>query len=140
VAKHLSKSNPCAGLSASAILGAKKPVRTPVSLTETELRQLFPQLPAIGRANALAIKIILATAVRKQEILGAQWENVDLEQATWTLPAEVTKNGKGFVIPLPPRVVEWFRELQLMACGSRWVLPGRSVSETISETTLNSVR
>jgi integrase len=137
VAKHLAKSNPCAGLFASAILGTKQPVRTPVSLTEQELRALFAGLPAIGRTNALSVKIILATAVRKQELVGAKWEHVDFEQALWTLPAETTKNGKEFVIPLSVRVVEWFRELRLMSCDSNCVLPGRATDGQISSSTLN---
>jgi integrase len=75
--------------------------------------------------------------VRKTELLAARWENVDLEGGTWTLPPEVTKNKKGFVIPLPPTVVGWFRELLLIGGNSPWVVPGRITLKPRSRSTLN---
>ena len=35
--------------------------------------------------------------------------------------------SNGFVVPLIPAVVGWFRELQPLACGSRYVLPARRI-------------
>lgn len=136
VAKHLVRGNPCAGLKLSAILGQPPKRRQRVMLGESELKELLLALPSIGPANALAAKILLATCVRKGELTRARWECVDLESATWTVPAEHSKTGKGFVIPLAPIVVEWFRELRRVAGRSEWVLPGQR-GQHMSRTTLN---
>jgi integrase len=39
-------------------------------------------LPQCGKSDALAIKILLVTAVRKMELVRARWEHIDLEAAT----------------------------------------------------------
>jgi integrase len=143
VAKHLIESNPCRTLKVSAIIGAPKPRRERLKLTRDELRDVLVGLPALGRANELSIRILLATCVRKGELLNAKWEHIDLEGATWTIPDENAKNRQGFVIPLAPQVVEWFRELRPIAgADAEYVLPGRAVRygkrrNNASRTTLN---
>jgi integrase len=143
VAKHLVKDNPCAGLRLSAILGKRKVRRPRIKLTDEELRAALAGLPSLGRVNELAIKVLLATGVRKSELLQAQWKQLDLDGSKWTIPDVNSKTKKGFVIPLAPTVVEWFRELRKLA-GSRteWVLPGQSGpgrrNSHMSRTTLNA--
>lgn len=135
LAKQLAQSNPCAGLKLKAILGKKQPIRPGISLTESQLREILPKLLGIGAGNAFAVRIILATAVRKSEMIGAQWDHIDWEQATWLIP--MPKNRKPFVIPLVPIVLEWFRGLEAFAFGSPWVLPGQNHRKHISAFTLN---
>lgn len=143
VAKHLLTANPCAGLKPSAIIGQTKPRRQRVKLNRDELRAVLKALPSLGRDNEMAIKVLLATCVRKSELLRARWEHVDLEQGLWTIPDAHSKSGRGFVIPLPDQVVEWFRELHKLAAGSDYVLPGRAVRygkrrDHLSRTALNA--
>jgi integrase len=123
VAKHLVKDNPCAGLKLSAILGKRQVHGARIKLTEDEVRAVLASLPSLGRINALAVKILLATCVRKGELIRAQWKHIDLKGAIWTVPDENSKTGKGFAIPLAPTVVDWFTELRDLARGSDWVLP-----------------
>jgi integrase len=138
VAKHLAKSNPCAGLKLRAILGKNKPVREKVSLTAEELGAFLRALPACGLRIELALRIILATGTRKGELLSARKTDVDLEKALWTIRSENSKNGKEFVVPLAPAVVEWFRKLIAMAGSSQWVLPGRDPRIGANRATLNA--
>jgi integrase len=138
IGKHLCKSNPCAGVSVRAILGKKQPVRETKALTEDELRLLLPQADGMGRSNGLALRIMLATAVRKIEIRKAAWTDIDFDAATWRIPPENAKNGKLLVIPMAPAVVQWFRELQERACGCPWVLPGQNRRDPVSDSTLNA--
>lgn len=128
VAKHLVKDNPCAGLKLSAILGKRQVRRARIKLTEDEVRAVLAGLPSLGRVNELAIKILLATCVRKGELIKAQWKHVDLKGAIWTIPDENSKTRKGFAVPLAPTVVDWFKQLRELAGGSAWVLPGQSGS------------
>jgi integrase len=137
LAKQLAQSNPCAVLKLRAILGKKKSVRTGTTLSEDQLRDVLAKLPTIGARNALAVKIILATCVRKVEMRLARTEHVDLEAAAWRIPEENAKNGKAIVIPLAPVVVGWFRELVALARGNAWLMPGQSSANPISQNTLN---
>jgi integrase len=106
VAKQIAISNPCAGLKLRAILGKRKSIRPGVSLSEEQLRAVLANLAPIGPRNALAVKIILATCVRKVELRLAKPEHLDLETGAWTIPDENAKNSKSIVIPLAPVVVE----------------------------------
>lgn len=61
-------------------------------------------------ANALEFAIL--TAARTSEVLGATWSEVDLERATWTIPAARMKAGKEHRVPLSPRAVEILKVVQ----------------------------
>lgn len=102
-------------------------------LSQDELKALFKAMretPTLGADNALIIKLLLATCVRKGELCGARWEEFDLPDkrgtpGTWRLPAHRSKTGVGFEIPLVATVADWFRDLRVIAAGSEWVLPAR---------------
>ena len=128
VARHVVTTNPCAGISVSAVCGRPEPKRQRLKLTEAELRVVLPELPTIGAENALAVKIQLATCVRLGELAKAEWAHVDFGRAEWSIPDANSKTGSGFTIPLVPAVAGWFKELQPLACGSRYVLPARQLS------------
>ena len=42
----------------------------------------------------LALEAVILTAARSGEIRGARWSELDLEAATWTVPADRMKAGK----------------------------------------------
>lgn len=146
VGKHLVTGNPCALLKVSSIIGTERATRARVKLSDDQLRAFIAALPALGKENELAIKIILATAVRKGELSLAKWSDVDLDAGLWSIPPENQKGrkaakeaGKDFVIPLPALVAGWFKELATLAMGSKMVMPGRyrSGAETINHSTFN---
>ena len=118
--------NPCVGISPAAITGKPPAPRQRLKLTQAELRALLPALESIGEWNALAVKILLATCVRINELTRAEWKDVDLEHGLWTIPDATSKTRTGFVVPLVPAVVEWFERLHVLACGSAYVLPART--------------
>jgi integrase len=76
--------------------------------------------------TALAIRILLATAVRSAELYQAKWADVDLDGAQWHIPK--SKTGAAMDIPLAPMVVDWYRELRALAGNSAFVLPAHSRS------------
>jgi integrase len=130
IAKHVALTNPCLGITASAICDAPKPTRLRLKLSEDELRVVLSALPSIGIENALAIKILLATCVRTNELVKAEWEDVDFEKTEWKIPDANSKTRKGYTIPLPPAIIGWFGELKQHANGSKYVLPSRTGKET----------
>lgn len=127
MARHVVMVNPCAGISVSAICGKPEPKRLRLKLTEAELRVILPALSGIGKENALAVRVQLATCVRLGELAKAEWAHIDFDRAEWFIPDANSKTGKGFTVPLVPTVVSWFKELETLSCGSRFVLPARQL-------------
>jgi integrase len=125
--KRMIDVNPCIGISLASIIGARPPVKKRVMLTDKELHILLRDADKeIGRENALALRILLATCVRSIELIKARLDHIDLEKGTWWVPAENVKTRTGFLIPLTPTVVRWMEELKSMAGDSDWLLPARS--------------
>jgi len=106
------------------------------NLSRDELADLFKAMrttSTLGRENELAFKILLATCVRKSELVMAQWKEIDLDEGVWHLPAERTKTKSEIRIPLVAPVVEWFKELKVFAAGSGYVLPKRRIAKRSSK-------
>jgi integrase len=77
-------------------------------LAGDELRRLTEALsvyPNQGAANA--IRLLLLTGARRGEVLGASWDQFNLEDGVWTKPASFTKQNKLHRVPLsaPARLV-----------------------------------
>jgi integrase len=122
--KRLINANPCHGIMLAALLGERPPRRQRLMLTREELKLLLAA--PMRRRNALAIRILLATAVRSAELYQAKWADVDLDGAQWHIAN--SKTGAAMDIPLAPVVVDWFRELRALAGHSAYVLPAHSRS------------
>jgi integrase len=86
----------------------------------------------------LAAKLLLLTMTRKRELIEATWDEVDLEAATWTIPSARMKRRHGHMVPLSKQALEAFKELQPIACGSRYVFPNfGNPRKPMSSATLN---
>lgn len=131
--------NPCTGVSLNSLLGTRPPVKKRVMLSEADLRKLLVEVDTLGTVNATALRILLSTCVRTNELTNARWENVDLVAGNWYVPDEATKTRNGFYVPLTPPVIQLFQELKTIAGDSPFVLPARDVrrqGQPITERTL----
>lgn len=70
---------------------------------------------------ALALEFAILTAARTGEVIGAKWNEVDLDKAIWTIPASRMKAGKEHRSPLSPRAVEILKSTQ--GLGKEWLFP-----------------
>ncbi|MDW3684002.1 integrase arm-type DNA-binding domain-containing protein [Cupriavidus sp. CV2] len=122
--KKLVNANPCHGVELSALRGSRPEVRKRLMLSEAEIHTILNA--QMNRENGLALRVLLATGVRVAELYTAKWEHIDLDRANWHLPK--SKTGTGMDIPLVPAVIEWFRELRVLAGDSGYVLPARSLA------------
>jgi integrase len=78
-------------------------------LHRDELAKLLPILSASERPYPRAMRFMLLTLVRREEVGSAQWRHVDLEAGTWTIPE--TKNGQPHVVPLSRQAVALLRAI-----------------------------
>lgn len=125
IALRIVSSNPCSGIKMTALKGARPPVRRRVMLSEDELRKLLPDIETIGLENGLAFRILLATCVRSAELVRAKKSDIDLTGGVWWVPDENVKTRTGFLVPLTPTVICWFRELIELSGDSEYLLPAR---------------
>ncbi|MBR1069151.1 phage integrase central domain-containing protein [Bradyrhizobium liaoningense] len=84
----------------------------------------------------LAFEFLILTAARTGEVLEAKWDEIDLEQAAWTIPAARMKAGREHRVPLAPRCIELLNQVKLFAAGSGFVFPGRSGKKPMSNMAL----
>jgi len=77
-----------------------------------------------NRQVADAVRMLMLTGARRGEVLGAGWDQFDLEAGIWTKPASTTKQRREHVVPLgaPARLLlAATREAQ--DPPSAWVFP-----------------
>jgi integrase len=82
------------------------------------------ELRNVDSVPARALEFAILTAARRGEVRGATWGEVSFEDATWTVPAQRMKAGKGHRVPLSPRALAILRELRAARQGDH-VFPGR---------------
>lgn len=88
----------------------------------------------------LAAKMLLLTFVRKTEVTEARWEEIDMVNATWTIPAERMKMKDPHIVPLSKQSIETLEILKSNSHGSEFVFPKNStLLRPISRTALNNM-
>jgi integrase len=87
---------------------------------------------------ALALEFAILTAARTGEVIGAQWSEVDLNSAIWTVPASRMKARREHRVPLSARCMEIVTELQKMR-GSEYLFPGGRKGKPLSNMALLAV-
>jgi len=72
----------------------------------------YTQVPAfvagLGERSgtaALALEFLILTAARTSEVLGARFDEFDLDAGVWTVPASRMKADREHRVPLPPRAL-----------------------------------
>lgn len=75
-------------------------------LSEDEVKRLWSELPqtAINKKTIAALKLMIATGQREEEVLRMNKKSIDAKSMLWEL--DKTKNGKPQVIPLPDIALE----------------------------------
>lgn len=87
------------------------------------------------------IKTVILTGCRREEAVGLRWDELDIEQGIWVLPATRTKNGAGHTIFLSEMMIILLNEMKILNGQSPFVfasprhydrpLTGHAVSRAI---------
>lgn len=95
--------SPLAGLR----LPAKEHKRERV-LLDDELAFLWLASEKISKIWGTFFKILILTGARRAEVAEAKWAEFDFnqEKPTWTLSEKRTKNGRVFVLPISPFIID----------------------------------
>ncbi|SDL77236.1 Integrase [Modicisalibacter muralis] len=87
-----------------------------------------------------AVWLVLRTASRPGMVRLAEWSEIDLDEALWSISAEKMKMRRDQLVPLSRQSVEDLRLLHEITGRSKWVFPGNGPKNpTLSENTINKV-
>ena len=110
--------SPCNGLSMPT-----KPGKRDRVLSEAELRDVWTGARDLGYPAGPIIQLLILTGQRRGEVAGMRWADIDLNAKTWTIPKEMTKNGKPHTVPILTMAEAI---LSTLPQKSHYVFPARS--------------
>ena len=85
-----------------------------------------------------AFEFLVLTAARSGEVRGARWEEIDMDAATWTVPASRMKAKRDHRVPLSARALDVLREAGELRDGSGLVFPSMT-GKLMSDMTLSKL-
>ena len=130
--------NPASDIRPSDIL---KSVRK-VNYARVDARELPGLLQSIEvyqgtHVTRMALKLMALTFVRTSELIGARWEEFDLDAVRWNIPSERMKMRTPHIIPLAKQALEVLETLRTLTGESEWLFPGdRNVKKPMSNNTI----
>ena len=99
------------------------PVKHLPAMAFDEVPAFVAELRSVGSHTALALELLVLTATRANETLGATWSEFDLEKKVWCIPAARMKAGREHRVPLSDRAIEILKEVESVR-QTVFVFPG----------------
>src|SRR5262249_26777379 len=96
------------------LLAAPRKIKRPehlAAMPHAKLPEFLKALRAREGVAARCLEFLILTAVRTGEAVGARWDEIDLDGATWTIPATRMKADKEHRVPLSGQALAILREL-----------------------------
>lgn len=112
------------------------------SLSPAEIRVMLGQLEHVPTLPTirLGMKLFLLTMVRKSELQDATWDEVDFENAVWSIPKERMKRSKPHNVYLAQQAIDILVALKTCAGNSKYLLPSRYDADApMSRATFNRI-
>ena len=75
----------------------------------------------------------MLTGARRSALARMRWSDLDLEAATWRIPAEWSKNRRVLTVALPTEAVSVLRRLHETRGAAEWVFPANSATGHVQE-------
>lgn len=113
-------------------------------LRDEELERLVEVLakhPSQRSANA--VRLLVLSGARKNEVLSATWDQFDLDRGVWTKPAKTTKQKRTEHVPLSNSAIELLKSMKENAFDEcKFLFPGDVHDKPLQDikTFWNSVR
>lgn len=139
VANGWRQDNPAEAIS-QALPKQKQPVKHRKSLPYGEVSGCLEVVRASRAYDAtkLALEFVVLTACRSGEARLADWSEIDLENAEWTIPAQRMKANKEHRVPLSGRALEVLEAARALGDGTGLVFPSVT-GKALSDMTLSKL-
>jgi len=89
------------------------------------------KLRGLEGVGARALEFLILTAARTSEVIGARWEEFDLDGRLWTIPAERMKAGREHRVPLSAAAIATIRKFEKLRVGE-FVFPSPKLTRPLS--------
>ncbi len=114
--------NPCKSVRRYKVVRRKERFLTPAELARLGgVLDIAPAERLASRHAAAAIRLLVLTGCRRNEVMGLAWEDLDFEAGEMRLAD--SKTG-GRIVPLPPAAAAVLADLPRVE-GNPWVFPGK---------------
>lgn len=109
ISRDIAVSNPCAGVASPSPENQRDRV-----LSEAEIKTFWHNLDKsdMHPNTRNAYKLMLLTGQRIGEVVSSRWEEMDLDNGWWVIPAEKSKNKLQHRVPLSPQALDVIEEIQ----------------------------
>lgn len=108
------------------------------AMPHKDVPKLVKRLQDLGSVSAMALEFCVLTAARSGEVLNARWEEFDLDDGVWTVPAARMKAGREHRVPLSKRSLEIMKELNNSKVGD-FVFAGSKQDRPLSVMSMTMV-
>ncbi|EHA16354.1 site-specific integrase [Halomonas sp. HAL1] len=85
--------------------------------------------------SSKALQFLILTATRTSEVLNSEWDELDLNNATWTIPADRMKANREHRVPLSRQAVELLSNLPRVQ-GNTYIFAGMKQGRPLSNMSL----
>jgi integrase len=113
-------------------------VRHHPALPYEELGEFFHTLKNQEGIAARALECLILTATRTSELRLAQWDEIDLDQLVWKVPATRTKTKKEHRVPIAAQMADILKKLPVEP-GNPYVFIGSKQGRPISSESMSAV-
>jgi integrase len=110
-------------------------VRHHAALPYAEIGGFMAKLREQEGMAASALEFLMLTATRTGEVVGAAWEEFDLDAAVWMIPPDRMKAGKEHRVPLSKPALAILKRLKKSQSG-KFVFPGGKAGKPLSNMAL----
>jgi len=108
-----------------------KKVKHHAALPYDEIGSFMNQLAERESVSARGLEFQILTAARTGEVMGANWAEIDIDKALWTIPAERTKTDVEHRVPLSTSVIALLEHMREIS-SSEFVFPGAKAGKPLS--------
>ena len=105
------------------------------SLPYAEMPMFFRRLQVQDGISARALEFAILTACRTAEVLGARWDEIDIDGRLWTLPPERMKADALHRAPLSEPAINLLRKMETIRQGD-YVFAGHAAGKPLSNMAL----
>lgn len=101
------------------------------ALPYADINEFIKGLRKEGGTAAKALELVILTASRTNEVIGAKWKEFDLKKKIWIIPANRIKNGKEHRVPLSEPALSIIKTLEKYKTND-FVFPGLKAGKPLS--------
>jgi integrase len=112
--------------------GKIRKTRHHAAIDYTSVPAFFATIRGIEIPTSLALQFLILTAARTGEVIGAQWDEVDINAAVWTIAPERMKAGREHRVPLTRASINVLHAAKRLEHPGTFIFPGRKPRPQLS--------